>query len=75
MDEHGSAIWALPALGIAGLGVRDIMGFCMTALIFTTQFFYYWFIFLIEKELKWKMLLLLVQLEHRSAALMVHYLP
>ncbi|KYK87640.1 short-chain fatty acid transporter [Aggregatibacter actinomycetemcomitans serotype d str. SA508] len=32
--------WALPALGIAGLGVRDIMGFCMTALIFTTPIFF-----------------------------------
>lgn len=31
--------WALPALGIAGLGVRDIMGFCMTALIFTAPIF------------------------------------
>lgn len=31
--------WALPALGIAGLGVRDIMGYCITALIFTTPIF------------------------------------
>ncbi|MCO6504353.1 MAG: TIGR00366 family protein [Snodgrassella sp.] len=31
--------WALPALAIAGLGVRDIMGYCMTALIFTTPIF------------------------------------
>ncbi|MCQ9121885.1 TIGR00366 family protein [Rodentibacter pneumotropicus] len=31
--------WVLPALGIAGLGVRDIMGYCMTALIFTTPIF------------------------------------
>lgn len=31
--------WALPALGIAGLGVRDIMGYCMTALIFTLPIF------------------------------------
>lgn len=31
--------WALPALGIAGLGVRDIMGYCMTALIFTAPIF------------------------------------
>ncbi|AZN35575.1 TIGR00366 family protein [Iodobacter ciconiae] len=31
--------WALPALAIAGLGVRDIMGFCMTALIFTAPIF------------------------------------
>lgn len=27
--------WALPALGIAGLKVRDIMGFCVMVLIFT----------------------------------------
>jgi len=26
--------WALPALGIAGLGAKDIMGFCVTALFF-----------------------------------------
>jgi len=25
--------WALPALGIAGLGARDIMGYCVVALI------------------------------------------
>jgi short-chain fatty acids transporter len=25
--------WALPALGIAGLGARDIMGFCVVALV------------------------------------------
>ncbi len=31
--------WALPALAIAGLGVRDIMGFCITALIFTAPIF------------------------------------
>ncbi|MDF7667339.1 TIGR00366 family protein [Orbaceae bacterium ESL0727] len=31
--------WALPALGIAGLGVRDIMGYCITALIFTLPIF------------------------------------
>jgi len=31
--------WALPALSIAGLGVRDIMGYCMTALIFTSVIF------------------------------------
>ncbi|XKM14105.1 TIGR00366 family protein [Orbaceae bacterium ac157xtp] len=31
--------WALPALAIAGLGVRDIMGYCITALIFTTPIF------------------------------------
>lgn len=27
--------WALPALGIAGLGARDIMGFCVIALIYS----------------------------------------
>ena len=27
--------WALPALGIAGLGARDIMGFCLMVLIYT----------------------------------------
>lgn len=27
--------WALPALGIAGLGARDIMGYCVVALIWT----------------------------------------
>lgn len=26
--------WALPALGIAGLGARDIMGYCVVAMIF-----------------------------------------
>lgn len=31
--------WALPALAIAGLGVRDIMGYCITALIFTVPIF------------------------------------
>lgn len=25
--------WALPALAIAGLGVRDIMGYCVTTLL------------------------------------------
>jgi len=27
--------WALPALGIAGLGARDIMGYCIVVLLFT----------------------------------------
>ncbi|WP_129599987.1 short-chain fatty acid transporter [Anaerophilus nitritogenes] len=27
--------WALPALGIAGLGARDIMGFCIIDLVYT----------------------------------------
>ena len=27
--------WALPMLGIAGLKPRDIMGFCVVALLFT----------------------------------------
>ena len=31
--------WALPALAIAGLGVRDIMGYCVTALIVTMPIF------------------------------------
>ncbi len=31
--------WALPALAIAGLGVRDIMGYCVTALLFTCLIF------------------------------------
>ena len=25
--------WALPLLGIAGLGIRDIMGYCVVALL------------------------------------------
>ena len=31
--------WALPALAVAGLGVRDIMGYCITALIFSAPIF------------------------------------
>ena len=31
--------WALPALSIAGLGIRDIMGYCVTALLFTSVIF------------------------------------
>ena len=31
--------WALPALAIAGLGVRDIMGYCVTALVFSGLIF------------------------------------
>jgi short-chain fatty acids transporter len=31
--------WALPALAIAGLSVRDIMGYCITALIFSAIIF------------------------------------
>jgi len=31
--------WALPALAIAGLGVRDIMGYCVTALLFSCAIF------------------------------------
>lgn len=27
--------WALPALGVAGLGARDIMGYCLIVLIYT----------------------------------------
>ncbi len=30
--------WALPALGIAGLGARDIMGFCLMILIYSGIF-------------------------------------
>ena len=31
--------WALPALAIAGLGVRDIMGYCVTTLLFSGAVF------------------------------------
>ncbi len=31
--------WALPALAIAGLGVRDIMGYCITALVISCPIF------------------------------------
>lgn len=31
--------WALPALAIAGLGVRDIMGYCVTALMWSGLIF------------------------------------
>ncbi len=31
--------WALPVLAIAGLGVRDIMGYCITALLFSGVIF------------------------------------
>lgn len=31
--------WALPALAIAGLGVRDIMGYCVTAMLFSGLIF------------------------------------
>ncbi|CDL86368.1 TIGR00366 family protein [Xenorhabdus cabanillasii] len=31
--------WALPALAIAGLGIRDIMGYCITALFFSGLIF------------------------------------
>ncbi|WP_346355702.1 TIGR00366 family protein [Azotosporobacter soli] len=31
--------WALPALAIAGLGVRDIMGYCVTSLLFSSVIF------------------------------------
>ena len=27
--------WALPALGVAGLKAKDIMGFCVVVLLFT----------------------------------------
>lgn len=38
--------WALPALAIAGLGVRDIMGYCVTALIITMPIFVIGLLFL-----------------------------
>jgi short-chain fatty acids transporter len=31
--------WALPALAIAGLGIRDIMGYCVTALLYSGLIF------------------------------------
>ena len=31
--------WALPALAIAGLGARDIMGYCIIALLFSSVIF------------------------------------
>lgn len=31
--------WALPALAIAGLGARDIMGYCIVTLLFTSVIF------------------------------------
>ncbi len=31
--------WALPLLGIAGLGIRDIMGYCVVALLWTGLIF------------------------------------
>jgi len=31
--------WALPALAIAGLGIRDIMGYCVTALLLSGALF------------------------------------
>ena len=34
VDEYGATFWALPALAIAGLGARDIMGYCIVALFF-----------------------------------------
>lgn len=43
--------WALPALGIAGLGVRDIMGFCVMVLLWSgvviTASLLVWSIFLL----------------------------
>ena len=38
--------WALPALAIAGLGVRDIMGYCITALLFSCPIFIIGLVFL-----------------------------
>jgi hypothetical protein len=34
LDQYGATVLALLALAIAGLGVRDIMGYCVTALLF-----------------------------------------
>lgn len=31
--------WAIPALAIAGLKARDIMGYCMIVLLFTSIIF------------------------------------
>ena len=31
--------WALPALAIAGLGARDIMGYCLVTLLFSGVIF------------------------------------
>lgn len=31
--------WALPALAVAGIGVREIMGYCITAMIFSAPIF------------------------------------
>ena len=31
--------WALPALAIAGLGARDIMGYCLISLLFSAVIF------------------------------------
>ncbi|SPX41992.1 short chain fatty acid transporter [Haemophilus influenzae] len=44
--------WALPALGIAGLGVERYYGLLYDRTYLHRTNFYYWFIFLIEKELK-----------------------
>lgn len=38
MDEHGTTILGA-ASAIAGLGVRDIMGYCITALLFSGVIF------------------------------------
>ena len=33
--------WALPALGIAGLGARDIMGYCIIDLLFERSYYHH----------------------------------
>ncbi len=33
MDQHGSAVLVLPLLAIAGLSIKDIIGFCLVTLI------------------------------------------
>lgn len=39
MDEHGTTILGAASTGNRGLGVRDIMGYCITALLFSGVIF------------------------------------
>ncbi len=39
--------WALPALAIAGLGAKDIMGYCVITLLFTGLVISLGFLFLV----------------------------
>lgn len=41
------SFWALPALTIAGLGAKDIMGYCVIMLLFTGLVISLGFLFLI----------------------------